>query len=212
MKLISGNLRYSSWSIRAWLAVKLSGVACDIDVLPLFETATNDFLNQTSPNKKMPLLIDGDVHVWDSLSILEYLAEKSAAIWPREVTARAAARSVCAEMHSGFQSLRQQCTMNTGRHYPGFTLSNDTQADVKRIMRLWAECRTRFGHNSDFLFGHFSGADCYFAPVVSRFITYDVALDEGASAYVAAMQSHPIIKGWLSKAANETWIIDKYEL
>lgn len=212
MKLISGNLRYSSWSIRAWAAVKLSGLPCEIEVLPLFETATNDFISKNAPNKKLPLLIEGDVYVWDSLSILEYLAEKSPAIWPQDATARAAARSICAEMHSSFQALRQQCTMNTGRHYAGFALSNEAQSDVNRIIRMWADCRNRFGSSGDFLFGNFSGADCYFAPVVSRFITYDVALDATASAYVVAMQNHAIVKDWLSQAAAEPWIVDKYEL
>jgi glutathione S-transferase len=212
MKLISGNLRYSSWSMRAWTAVKLSGLPCDIEVMPLFEPATNAYLAAHAPNKKTPLLIDAELHIWDSLSILEYLAERATSIWPQEAKARAVARSVCAEMHSGFQALRQQCTMNTGRQYPGFALSNEAQADVNRIQRLWADCRARFGSSGDFLFGGFGGADCYFAPVVSRFITYDVTLDATASAYVAAMQNHPIIKDWLSAAANEPWIVDKYEL
>jgi glutathione S-transferase len=212
MKLISGNLRYSSWSARAWTAMKLGGLPCDIEVLPLFEPATNAYLAAHAPNKKTPLLIDAELHIWDSLSILEYLAERAPNIWPQEAKARAVARSVCAEMHSSFQALRQHCTMNTGRHYPGFAMSDEALADVKRIESLWADCRARFGMSGDFLFGNFSGADCFYAPIVSRFITYDVALDADAAAYVAAVKTHPIIKDWFAQAAAEPWIVDKYEL
>jgi glutathione S-transferase len=211
MKLISGNLRYSSWSIRAWLAVKLSGLPCEIDVLPLFEPATNAYLAAHSPHKKIPLLIDGELKIWDSLSIIEYLAERAPGLWPQDATARAVARSVCAEMHSSFQALRQQCTMNTGRHYPGFELSNEARADVTRIETLWADCRSRFGSGGDFLFGAFSAADGFYAPVVSRFITYDVPLNNSARRYVTAMLAQPLIKSWLTQAAHENWIIDKYE-
>jgi glutathione S-transferase len=212
MKLISGNLRYSSWSIRAWSAVRLSGLPCDIEVLPLLEPTTNAYLAAHSPNKKVPLLIDGGLHIWDSLAIMEYLAERAPNIWPQEAKARAIARSICAEMHSGFQALRTHCTMNTGRHYPGFAMSQDALADVTRIQELWADCRSRFGTGGDFLFGAFSGADCFFAPIVSRFITYDVALEPEAHAYVAAVQAHPIIKDWYAQAAAEPWIVAKYEL
>jgi glutathione S-transferase len=212
MKLISGNLRYSSWSARAWTAMKLGGLPCDIEVLPLFEPATNAYLAAHAPNKKTPLLIDAELHIWDSLSILEYLAERAPNIWPQEAKARAVARSVCAEMHSSFQALRQHCTMNTGRHYPGFAMSDEALADVKRIESLWADCRARFGMSGDFLFGNFSGADCFYAPIVSRFITYDVALDADAAAYVAAVKTHPIIKAWFAQAAAEPWIVEKYEL
>jgi glutathione S-transferase len=212
MKLISGNLRYSSWSIRAWSAVKLSGLPCDIEVLPLFEPATNAYLAAQSPNKKAPLLIDDNLHIWDSLAIVEYLAERAPNIWPQDAKARATARSVCAEMHSSFQALRTHCTMNTGRHYPDFALSEDARADVKRIQSLWADCRTRFGAKGDFLFGAFSGADCFYAPIVSRFITYDIALEPEAHAYIAAMQAHHIIKDWFAQAAAEPWIVAKYEL
>jgi glutathione S-transferase len=212
MKLISGNLRYSSWSMRAWTAIKLSGLPCDIEVMPLFEPATNAYLAAHSPSKKTPLLIDADLRIWDSLSILEYLAERAPNIWPQEAKARAVARSVCAEMHSGFQALRQHCTMNTGRHYPGFAMSAEALADVKRIQNLWADCRARFGKGGDFLFGSFSGADCFYAPIVSRFITYDVALEPDAAAYVAAVKAHSIIQDWFAKATAEPWIVDKYEL
>jgi glutathione S-transferase len=211
MKLISGNLRYSSWSVRAWLAVKLCGLPCEIDVLPLFEPASNAYLAAQSPNKKVPLLIDGDVKIWDSLSIVEYLAERAPKLWPQDTAARAVARSVCAEMHSSFQALRQNCTMNTGRHYPGYKLPDDAYGDVARIETLWADCRARYGNGGDFLFGAFSAADCFFAPVVSRFVTYDVAQSDSARRYVAAMLAQPLIKDWLSQAAHETWIIDKYE-
>ncbi len=211
MKLISGNLRYSSWSIRAWTAVKLSGLPCEIEVLPLFVPATNARLAAESPNRKTPLLTDDDLKIWDSLAIVEYLAERAPQLWPADSKARAVARSVCAEMHSSFQALRRLCTMNTGRHYPGFVLSDDASADVARIEAIWADCHARFGAGGDFLFGAFSAADCYYAPVVSRFITYDVALSDTAQRYVSAMQAHPLIQEWFRQAAAETWIVAKYE-
>ncbi len=211
MKLVSGNLRYSSWSIRAWTAVKASGLSCDIDVLPLFEPATNAQLAAQSPNHKMPYLMDGDVTVWDSLAIVEYLAERAPQLWPADTKARAVARSVCAEMHSSFQALRQQCTMNTGRHYPGYALTADALADVARIDALWTDCLSRFGTGGEFLFGAFGAADCVYAPVVSRFITYDVGLSGIARRYVAAMQAHPIIAAWYEGAAGESWRVEKYE-
>jgi glutathione S-transferase len=212
MKLVSGNLRYSSWSIRAWAAVKASGLACDIEVLPLFELATNTRLAAESPNRKVPYLVDGDVTVWDSLAIVEYLAERAPQLWPADREARAAARSVCAEMHSSFQSLRQHCTMNTGRHYPGYAMTAEANADVARIEALWADCRARFGAGGDFLFGDFGAADCFYAPVVSRFLTYDVQLGAMAQRYVTAMRAHPIITSWYDGAATESWRVEKYEL
>jgi glutathione S-transferase len=211
MKLLVGNLRYSSWSIRAWLAAKLSGQLCEIEVLPLFEPATNARLAVAAPAGKMPILLDDDTTIWDSLSIVEYLAERAPHLWPTKAAARATARSACAEMHSSFQPLRQHCTMNTGRHYPGFILSNEAQVNVQRIEALWAECQNRFAGNGAFLFGDFSAADCYFAPVVSRFITYDVTLGASAQRYVAAMQAHPLIQDWFAQAAAEPWVISKYE-
>jgi glutathione S-transferase len=211
MKLISGNLRYSSWSVRAWAAMKASGLPCDIEVLPLFEPATDARLAAQSPNRKVPYLVDGDVTVWDSLAIVEYLAERASQLWPADAKARAVARSVCAEMHSSFQTLRQHCTMNSGRHYPGYAMTPEALADVARIEALWADCRARFGSGGDFLFGDFGAADCFYAPIVSRFITYDVQLSAPAQAYVAAMQSHPIITDWFAAAAAESWIVAKYE-
>jgi glutathione S-transferase len=211
MKLVSGNLRYSSWSIRAWAAVKASGLACDIDVLPLFEANTDAQLAAQSPNRKVPYLVDGDVTVWDSLAIVEYLAERAPQLWPTDAKARAVARSVCAEMHSSFQALRGHCTMNTGRHYPGFAMTAEALADVARIEALWADCRARFGGGGDFLFGGFGAADCFYAPVVSRFITYDVQLGADAKAYIAAMRAHPVINAWFDSAAQERWIVEKYE-
>jgi glutathione S-transferase len=211
LHLLSGNLRYSSWSVRAVLAAQLSGLDVAIEVVPLFTPETNARLAAESPSRKAPLLTDGGLKIWDSLAIAEYLAERAPHLWPTGARSRAVARSACAEMHSGFQALRQQCTMNSVRRYSGHKLDDDAQADVARICALWTELHNSFGAGGDFLFGAFSLADCFYAPVVSRLITYDVALTPEAKRYVEAMAAHPLVTGWFEAAAREPWTIGKYE-
>ncbi len=214
LKIVVGNKRYSSWSLRGWLAVKQSGLPHEEIVVPMFgdefEAAKRDGL---LPSGKVPTLWDGDVPVWDSLAIVEYLADRVGreAYWPFDDEARALARSMAAEMHSGFTALRQQCGMNLGRRYPGFALSDETKADVARVTGLWTQARERFGHAGSYLFGTFGAVDIMYAPVVTRFVTYDVALPETARAYVDTMTAHPWMREWQAGADAETIVIDKYE-
>lgn len=214
LKLYIGNKRYSSWSLRGWLAVRQSGLPFEEIVVPMFgdefEAARH---GGRLPSGKVPTLWDGEVPVWDSLAILEYLADRVGreAFWPFDDTARAFARSIAAEMHSGFAPLRQQCGMNLGRRYPGFTLNEAARADVERIASLWTQARERFGSSGPYLFGMFGAADIMYAPVITRFVTYDVTLPPVAQTYVEAMVAHPWMREWQAGADAETIVIDKYE-
>ena len=218
LKLVSGNKAYSSWSLRGWLAAKQSGLPFEDIVHPLFtpeweaRKASDPLL---APSRgKVPILWDGDIAVWESLAIIDWLADRVGreAYWPFDDAARAFARSISAEMHAGFQSLRTDCGMNVRRRYPGFTLSDAARADVDRIDALWTEARTRFGQHGPYLFGAFGGADIMYSAVVTRMATYDIALSPVAQAYVDTMLAHPWMAEWYEAARAETWVIDKYEL
>lgn len=215
LKIIVGNKRYSSWSLRGWLAAKQAGLPLEELVLPMW-TPEYDAAKAAGllPSGQVPTLWDGAIPVWDSLAIVEYLADRVGRdrYWPADPAARAFARSISAEMHSGFAALRQQCGMNLRRRYPGFAVNAEAQANIDRIVALWTEARTRFGAGGDFLFGAFGGADIMYAPVVTRFVTYDVSLPEPARAYVEAMTAHPFMREWQAGADAETIVIDKYEL
>ncbi len=216
LKIIVGNKRYSSWSLRGWLAVKHSGLPHDERMIPMW-TPEYDAAKAEGllPSGKVPTLWDGsDVVVWDSLAITDYLADKVGGdrFWPADPAARAFARAISAEMHSSFSALRQQCGMNLGRHYPDFAVSAETQADIDRIVALWTEARTRFGAGGDYLFGAFGAADIMYSAVVTRFVTYDIKLPPVAQAYVAAMAAHPFMREWKAAADVEGIILDKYEL
>lgn len=215
LKIIVGNKRYSSWSLRGWLAVKQSGLPYEELVLPMWTDAYDAAKDEgLLPSGKVPTLWDGDLSVWDSLAIVEHLAERAGRdrFWPTDPAARAFARSIAAEMHSGFAPLRQQCGMNLGRRYPGFAINPDALADIARITNLWTEARERFGAGGDFLFGDFGAADIMFAPVVTRFVTYDVTLPDVPRAYVEAVTAHPFMREWQAGADAETIVLDKYEL
>lgn len=213
LHLYIGNKNYSSWSMRPWLALKATGLPFRETVLPLFTEETNAFLAVTSPNKKAPFLVVGDQKIWDSLAIIEFLAElaPSAGLWPQDQRTRAHARSISAEMHSGFQALREQCGMNIRRRYNNNALSEATKADVARIEALWADCRAHYGAGGPFLFGAFSAADCMYAPVVTRFVTYGISLNPTSQAYVEAVCAHPVVAQWIADAEVEPWTIKKYE-
>ena len=215
LKIIVGNKRYSSWSLRGWLAVKQSGLPYEELVLPMWTPEYDAAKAQgLLPSAKVPTLWDGDIPVWDSFAIVEHLAERAGRdlFWPADPAARAFARSIAAEMHSGFAPLRQQCGMNLGRRYPGFALNPEALADIARIANLWTEARERFGAGGEFLFGDFGAADIMFAPVVTRFVTYDVALPDVPRAYVEAVTAHPFMREWQAGADAETTLLDKYEL
>src|ERR1041384_8268996 len=175
MKLIIGNKNYSSWSMRPWIAMKVAGIGFDEVVISLDAEDFKLKLSKISGTGKVPTLVDGEVKVWESLAILEYLAEKfpAAKLWPADPAARAQARAISAEMHAGFLPLRRACPMNMWRPVKKRELNNEAVANVRRIEAMWADCRARHGTAGPFLFGPFCAADAMYAPVVARFHTYD---------------------------------------
>ena len=208
-KLILGNKTYSSWSLRGWLVVRLAGIPCGEMVIPLRKPGTRADIQKYTPAGKVPtLLVDGEA-VWDSLAIAEYLAESfpEKGLWPADPAARRLARCVAAEMHSGFTALRGALPMDLSKHYPGHKISAGVQADIDRIQQIWRDCRGRFGAGGDFLFGRASIADAFYAPVVTRFRTYDVQLDAVAEAYCDAVTAWPAMQEWTAAAAGETEVI-----
>lgn len=205
MKLVIGNKNYSSWSLRPWLLMRHAGIAFEEIPLRLSTKAFSEEIFRYSPAGKVPALIDGDVTVWDSLSIAEYLAERfpEKNLWPADVAARAVARSVCAEMHSGFGNLRSQMTMNVTAILPGLGWNVAVQHDIDRIAAIWTDLRARHGAKGPFLFGEFTVADAFYAPVVSRFATYGVHLPEAAKAYADFMLALPAMQEWVAGAHEE---------
>ncbi len=215
MKLIIGNKNYSSWSLRGWLAAKQSGLPFDEITVPLFgeewSRAQDQGLQPSSG--KVPILWDGETVIWDSLAILEYLADKAGRdrYWPKDDAARGMARSMVAEMHSSFAALRRDCPMNIRRRTEGAQFGEDVRADAIRILQLWAESRARFGQGGPFLFGTFGAADVFYAPVVSRFITYGFAVPGFAHSYMQAMWEHDWMRSWIDAAEDEQWVLEQYE-
>jgi glutathione S-transferase len=203
VKLVTGNKTYSSWSMRPWLALKVAGVPFEEDVIWLRQPDTKAQISRHSPNGKVPVLIDGDVVVFESIAILDYVAERAPALWPDEVAARAHARSVSAEMHAGFAALRGRCAFNIKREPRAIALDAEVQTDIDRIVQIWLDCRTRFGAGGDFLFGRFTNADAMFAPVVGRFHSYAVAVPAMARTYMEAMMALPAWQEWRRAALAE---------
>ena len=213
LKIVLGNKNYSSWSLRAWVALKHLGVPFEEQVIPLDQPSTAEQIRKFSPSGRVPVLIDGDAAVWDSLAICEYLNERfpDGKLWPVQAKARAVARSVSAEMHSGFTALRQHLPMKFRESFPPRTLAPEVQADIARIVELWTDCRARFGGGGPFLFGAFSIADAMYTPVVSRFRTYAVPLKGVAAAYAQAIWSLPSVQDWLAAARAETFGMSRYD-
>jgi glutathione S-transferase len=218
MKLVIANKTYSSWSLRPWLLMREFGIPFEEVLIP-FGPSFDDpdwkrAVGAYTPARKVPALIDGEVTVWDSLAIIEYLAEArpDLAIWPRDRAARAMARSISAEMHSGFSALRGACPMNLGWIHPARDRGAAVAADVARVGAIWRDARQRFGAGGPFLFGAFSAADAMFAPVTARFSGYSIPLDPEASAYVAAVQASAGFKAWREQALSEPWIVPEDEL
>jgi glutathione S-transferase len=214
LKLVIGNKNYSSWSMRPWLALRANNIAFDEIFIPLYTGAADkarilDFTH----SGKVPALIDGDITIWDSLSIIEYVAERfpETRLWPEDRARRAHARSISAEMHSGFVALRNECGMNLHRPIRAIALSADAQANVARIQQIWIECRERHAKLGPFLFGAFGGADAMFAPVVHRFRTYAIPLAPEAQAYMDTMLSLPAFQEWTRAGLAETLLIDRFE-
>lgn len=217
MKLIIGNKNYSSWSLRGWLACKQSGLHFEEITVPLYGEDWDDRKRSSDDlapsHGKVPILWDGDAVVWDSLAIIEYLADKVGRnrFWPKADDARAMARSMVAEMHSSYLPLRRACPMNIRARVKGAAITEDVRADVVRILTLWAEARARFGKGGPFLFGTFSAADVIYAPVVSRFLTYGIGVPGFAQAYMQAVWEHEWMQQWISAAEGEDWVIEQYE-
>lgn len=213
LRLIIGNKNYSSWSMRPWFAMKVAGIAFDEEVISLNAPDFKERLLKVSGTGKVPTLIDGDVRIWESLAILEYLAEKFpvAGLWPADAKARAHARVICSEMHAGFIPLRRACPMNLWRPVKKMALNDDVAANVRRIDAMWTDCRTRFGTGGPFLFGKFSAADAMYAPVVSRFHTYDIDVGAPSRAYMAAIMALPAWIEWEAAGVKEPWVLPEDE-
>ena len=215
LKLVIGNKNYSSWSMRPWLALRAAKIPFEEIFIPLYtdDPADKDRILSFTRSGKVPCLIDGDVTVWDSLSIIEYVAERfpQARLWPDDRAARAHARSISAEMHSGFLPLRNECGMNLHRPIGSIALSADARANVARVDQIWSECRTRYGKSGPFLFGAFGAADAMFAPVVHRFRTYAVDVSPLAKAYMETMLALPAFAEWTRAGLAETLVIEKFE-
>lgn len=213
LTLVLANKAYSSWSMRPWMVLKRFDIPFDEIVIPINQPETHAEMLKHAPSGKCPSLHDGTISVWDSLAIIEYLAETypTFPIWPRGTEARAYARSLSAEMHSGFMALRRECPMNIRRPRRAIKVSEDVRADVVRIDEAFADARTRFGAAGAFLFGDFSAADAMFAPVVNRFDTYDLPVSDTTRAYMAAMKALPAWQQWERDAFAEPWRIEHYE-
>ncbi len=214
LKLVIGNKNYSSWSMRPWLALRANNIAFDEVFIPLYTGAADkQRILSFTHSGKVPALIDGDVTIWDSLAIIEYAAEKfsEARLWPEDRAHRAHARSISAEMHSGFAALRNECGMNLHRPVGAIALSDDARANVARIQEIWTECRKRYGQAGPFLFGAFGAADAMFAPVVHRFRTYAIPVAAEAKAYMETMMSLPAFQEWTEAGLAETIVIDRFE-
>ena len=212
--LIIGNKNYSSWSLRPWLLLKQAGIPFTEIRIPLYTPDSKTELLQHSPAGKVPVLHDGDVTVWESLAICEYLAEKvpHQHLWPADPAVRARARAVACEMHAGFAALRQHMSMNCRQRLPGKGRTPEVFKDIARICAIWNDSRARYGDAGDFLFGEFSIADAMYAPVALRFVTYVVDLDPVSAAYVRAITALPAIQLWLADATAEAEVIPQYEL
>ena len=216
LKLIIGNKAYSSWSMRGWLAVKQSGLPFEEITVPMFDEewdrrrAGQEF---APSGGKVPILWDDQAVIWDSLAIVEWLADKTdrARYWPQDEVARGMARSMASEMHSSYDNLRRECPMNLRKQCPQGKLADGVVEEITRILELWAQARARHGSGGPYLFGTFSAADIMFAPVITRFVTYSIPVPRFAAAYMEAMLDHPWLREWVEAAQAEPWVIEKYE-
>lgn len=206
MLLVIGNKNYSSWSLRPWLAMKVLELDFQERRIPLYGPGAKEQILKDSPSGKVPCLIDGNTHIWDSLAILEYLAEKHPQLWPSDRAQRATARSISAEMHSGFANLRNHMSMNVRKRYPGKGHTPEVDAEIARIQAIWSAAK------KPFLFGEFGAADAMYAPVVLRFRTYEVELSPACRAYSEAVLALPAMREWIGAAEREAESIPQFEL
>lgn len=205
LKLVIGSKNFSSWSLRAWLALEHTGAPYEEIFISFGDPDWREQIQRLSPSGKVPYLIDGALGIWDSLAIVEHLHESfpAAKLWPSDPAARAFARSVAAEMHSGFAALRSNLPMDLQASAPGKGHTPEALADVARIQEIWRECRARFSAGGPYLLGAFTAADCFYAPVVFRFSSYGVALDPNAKSYCEAMLAHPSVRRWREAGLRE---------
>jgi glutathione S-transferase len=213
-RLYIGNRRYSSWSMRGWLAVKLAKLDVEEVLVHFSRPGPTSAITKLSPNGLVPYLEHHDARVWESLAVCEYCAELEPALWPSDQIARAHARSISAEIHAGFVGLRQSMWMNLGRDFSGLGRTHDARADVARIEVMWADTRQRFGGGGPYLFGAaFTIADVMYAPVVTRFLTWKPDIDAKTRAYCEAVRAHPLVSAWYDGAAAEPpeWLLPDYE-
>ena len=209
--LFIANRTYSSWSLRGWLCAKLAGAPFEEIVGALGGRGANEAFRSFSPTGLVPCLHDGDVVVWESIAIAEYLAERHAGMWPDDGKARAFARSIAAEMHAAFRDLRNDMTMCIRERLDVRPWSPALAADIDRVQALWTEARTRFGAGGPYLFGRFSIADAFYAPVAFRFQTYGVEPQGVAGDYCKALLAHPWLREWENAALAETTIVEADE-
>jgi len=214
LHLVIGNKNYSSWSLRPWLAMKVAGIAFEETVVSLEAADFKARVTALSGAGKVPVLIDGEIRVWESLAILEYLAEKFpvAGLWPKDVAARAHARAIAAEMHAGFLALRRHLPMNVWRPVKLRPLDDGSKTNAARIDAIWRDCRARFAGAGPFLFGAFGAADAMYAPVVWRFHTYAVEVGAASRAYMDTMMALPAWRQWREAARGETWVLPHDEV
>ena len=203
LKLVIGDRNYSSWSLRPWLVLKQSGLPFEEISIRLRERNTRTEIFKHSPSGKSPCLVDGGTVVWDSLAICEYIAEKAPSMWPTDSRSRAEARSISAEMHSGFVALRHVLPMDIAASKPFVARTADVDGDIARIIEIWEGCRSRFVDAGPFLFGRFTIADAMFAPVVWRFLTYEIELPAASRKWVEAMLALPAMQEWHAAALAE---------
>jgi glutathione S-transferase len=214
LKLVIGNKNYSSWSMRPWLALRANDIPFEEIFIPLYTgDADKQRILSFTHSGKVPVLVDGDITIWDSLAIIEYVAERfpDMQLWPEDRARRAHARSISAEMHSGFAALRNECGMNLHRPVGAISLSADARTNIARVQQIWTECRERHRKLGPFLFGSFSAADAMFAPVVHRFRTYAIAVGPEVQTYMDAMMSLPAFQEWTRAALAETIVIERFE-
>jgi len=211
--LVIGNKNYSSWSLRAWLAMRQAGIDFDEVRVPLFEDGYKALIERYSPAGKVPVLVAGDITVWESLAICEFLAEQhpEKQLWPAAARARAQARTICAEMHAGFSALRNAMPMNIRSSHPGKGMTPEVGRDIARIIAIWEQCRADYGQGGEMLFGQPTIADAYYAPVVMRFMTYAVDLPPLPRRYAEAVRSLPAVAEWMSAARRETEFVAEDE-
>lgn len=214
LTLVIGNKTYSSWSLRAWLLLKHFDVDFNELKITFHSEQWNNEIHQHSPSRKVPVLKHGALTVWDTMAICEYVNERflDGRAWPGDIAARATARSVSAEMHSGFPHLRHYLPMNCRRRFPGFSIPDDAAIDIARVLEIWRACRLTYGAAGPWLFGEFSIADAMFAPVALRFHGYGVSLSGDEVSYVTTVLEHDCVKEWIGAAMEETDVVEEEEV